>query len=344
MVVKATRAPHAGPLIAETARAALAEHGVPDILCHAPDDEAGDFAVARTLVTHPDICAVGFTGSRSAGLAIEAMARARPRPIPVFAEMSGVNPVLVTARALEERAEEIGTALAASLLMRHGQQCTCTGVLLLDGPPALHAPLLDVLAELVRAHRPRRMLSPRVERSYRESIARVEKLSPDVQILARGREEGRATGAILFSTTPKAMLAHETLREELFGPAMLVLPVDSSTPRGVADLSTLLAALGGQLTASIFLGSSQAHTPDDTLRCLIDAMAAIAGRIIINRVPTGVRVAPAMVHGGPFPATNRPDTTAVGAASLERWCRPLCLQNWPRTLPAPLQDAPISAP
>ena len=127
---------------------------------------------------------------------------------------------------------------------------------------------------------------------------------------------------------------HATLREEIFGPATVVVDlIEGGFGHGESDILELLSAIPGSLTLTVFDEPHGWLAPELAKRFR-------AGRIIFNGPPTGVRVTTSMVHGGPFPATNRPDTTAVGPLAIERWCRPVSFQNCPDALlPPELRDA-----
>lgn len=309
--------PRTGRLIAETARAALAESaGLADALEYVPNEDPRDLRPAQNLVRHPAIKAVGFTGSAAGGLAIERLARERAIPIPVFAEMGSVNPVLITPAAAA-RGAEIAEALAGSILARFGQQCTCPGLVFV--PASARGAIADGLSERLAAAPPRRMLAPWIRDAYLKRCDQVSR-ARGVRVLvdAVARDGPGDAHAALFEVGLDDWTVEPTLHEEIFGAAavVVVLP-DNRTP---TDLS-----LPGSLTCSVWTGG-----PDDPdAGGLAESAASCAGRVVFNGVPTGVRVAEAMVHGGPFPSTNRPETTAVGPRAMERWCRPVCVQNAP---------------
>ncbi|MBK9188257.1 MAG: aldehyde dehydrogenase family protein [Phycisphaerales bacterium] len=323
--------PKTGSLIVTIARGAFEEAGLPrDLLGYVLDDETAGFHVARALVSHELVCAIGFTGSHGGGLAIETIARERAVPIPVFAEMSSTNPVFITRGAIEARGPEIGRMIASSVLARFGQQCTCPGLII----PEIgvdHEPLLGEIRRGIAAQPARRMLSTRVREGYTKQASLVGSF-PDVALLALG---GKGTGpneapALAYVTDWDSVRGVKFLSEEMFGPGMVIAPLDLACEGAVDDV---LATIGNHLTASLF------HVEQDLerahIRGLCERLAGIAGRVIFNGVPTGVRVAGAMVHGGPFPATNRPESTAAGPLAIERWCRPVCWQNCPDALLPP---------
>jgi NADP-dependent aldehyde dehydrogenase len=309
--------PHTGRLIVETARAALEQAGAPpDALLYVPNEHVRDHEPARALVRHPGIRAVGFTGSVAGGLAIERLARERETPIPVFAEMGSVNPVLMTPTAAR-RSAQVGEALASSILARYGQQCTCPGVVFVPASGA--AALVERMTARLAAAPTRTMLTPWIRDGYLERCEHVAR-ARGVRVLVDAAGDG-APHAALFEVTLEDWLSEPTLREEIFGPAAVIV-------RLPGDRTPLDLPLPGSLTCSMWTGG-----PDDPEAAELARLAAsCAGRVVIDGVPTGVRVSPAMVHGGPFPSSNRPDTTAVGPRALERWCRPLCVQGAPSAL------------
>ena len=336
VVVKAHPAhPGTSELVGRAIRDAVAACGLPAgvfALVGGPGN-----AVGEALVADPHIKAVGFTGSRRGGLALCAIAARRPEPIPVYAEMSSINPVFLLPAALKARGEAIGRALVGSLMLGAGQFCTNPGLILaLDGPDleaclaAAGAALTDCAALT--------MLTPGIHAAYG---AGVERLAGNgaVKTLARGKA---ATGPTqgqggLFATTLTAFLADEGLREEVFGGASLVVRCADA-----ADLARAADALEGQLTATL-----QMDEADTALaRTLLPILETKVGRILVNGFPTGVEVSHAMVHGGPFPATSDSRTTSVGSLAIERFLRPVCYQDLPAALlPEALRDAnPLAIP
>lgn len=316
--------PETGRLIAGLARTALANAGSPpDLLSYVRNERPDDHNPANELVRHPAIAAIGFTGSVRGGLAIEKTARERPVPIPVFAEMGSANPVFVTAAALSSRGEAIAQLLADSILARFGQQCTCPGIIIVPGDST---DFVETLAARLAAAPGRDMLAPWIRDAYLARLAECRHI-PGVRAAAEGRPAPGPRGAAIcvLAADGATYAAHPTLHEEVFGPAALVVTVDAE-----ADFERL--PLLGSLTATLHFEESLAHDRALAERLTWTTLSRIAGRVIANGVPTGVRVAGGMVHGGPFPASNRPETTAVGPWSLMRWCRPVCWQNWPESL------------
>lgn len=324
--------PRTGRLIFTLAQQGLRAAGVDEhALAYAEHADPADLAIPNQLVTAEIVRAVGFTGSRHAGLSIHALAGQRPTPIPVFAEMGSANPVLITPAAARAGAEAIGRELAASILTRFGQQCTCPGIIFVPDACSLGAPIVAALSRELAAAPPRPMLAPWIRDGYTRRLAESAAL-PGVRFIAGNAEPigDRAARPAALLTTADRFSRHAELREEIFGPAALIV----DTPPDSLNALPLPASL------TLTIDFEAAEPADlDLVRGLLVAHADTAGRIVFNGVPTGVRVAEGMVHGGPFPATNRPDTTAVGPRAIERWCRPICWQNAPPDLlPDDLRD------
>jgi len=307
-----------GRLIASIARDAIKSSGVnPDVLCYAEDDGLNTAEFARELIEHPSAAAVGFTGSTTVGMSLIKIANGRPVPIPVFAEMGSVNPNIIFPGALATRAKEIAKSLADSIAARHGQQCTCPGIVLVPSNDHTFASMLEANLE---KHPSRQMLSPGVLAGFRKAVAKVATaVGEDVSAHLNNGESDQTAPLVLHAPTTAALTLPDILETEMFGPAAVVL---SGT---MEETSAAIAKLPGSLTISVWIDESDTNA----VKALLPDLATRAGRIIFNGVPTGVRVAESMVHGGPWPAANRPDTTAVGPRAIERWCRPVCYQNWP---------------
>jgi 2,5-dioxopentanoate dehydrogenase len=284
--------------------------------------------VGTSLVAHPAIQAVGFTGSRAGGTALMAVAAARPQPIPVYAEMSSINPVYLLPSALANRAEAIASGFATSLTMGVGQFCTNPGlVLALKGPDferfyrAAEKALRDVQCAT--------MLTPGMASSYQGGIDALGSQADVTTIAKAPQEEGKGAPA-LFVTSGAAFLSNHALRDEIFGPASLLVEVED-----IAQLIAITESLEGQLTATL-----QIDEGDYALAAqLLPSLERRVGRILANGFPTGVEVSTAMVHGGPFPATADGRSTSVGTGAISRFLRPVSYQNLPQALlPEVLRD------
>ncbi len=291
----------------------------------------GDEKTGAALVQHPAIKAVGFTGSRRGGLAIMKLAAARSEPIPVFAEMSSVNPVLIMPAALKARGSEIAKALAGSVTLGAGQFCTNPGtVFAIADDEEAYASFLKTLEGEIEAAEPATMLTESIAAAYDEGLARLSAES-GVKKLAEGRSDGARRPAAIFETGIDAFAGNPGLQDEVFGAASLVIKCPSPETLGAA-----IAQMEGQLTITIQMDDEDAPA----VRALLPVLERKAGRLLVNGMPTGVEVCDAMVHGGPFPATSDARTTSVGTLAITRFLRPVCYQNFPASLlPQSLEDA-----
>lgn len=293
----------------------------------------GDGAdVGQQLVQHSDIAAVGFTGSLAAGRAIFDAASARPHPIPVYAEMGSVNPVVLLPGALAERADAIAGDLAASVTLGCGQFCTNPGLIFVVESPEYRR-FLEAFIGRMRTLAPGVLMNASVEKNLTRAVAATIS-KPEVERLAGGEpmdSPGYGYPPTVMRTTSSAFRNDPGLQDEHFGPVTLVVACDSTD-----DLLRTLAALHGTLTATV-----HASDPEkETARAFLALLREKAGRLIWNGIPTGVEVVPALHHGGPYPATTAPWTTSVGPAAIKRFLRPIAFQNVPQEmLPEALRDA-----
>ncbi len=320
VVVKGHSAhPGTGEVVAEAIHAAIGAAGVPAGVFSLI--QGGDRAVGEALVRHPLIRAVGFTGSLAGGRALFDLCAARPEPIPFFGELGSVNPVFLLPAALAARGPQIAAGWAASLTQGAGQFCTNPGLAVaIDGGPA------DRFAEAavagLAAVGPQVMLTEGIAGAYRQGQARVAG-AEGVRPLHESAPEGRNATPFLYEVTGEHFLAQPHLAEEVFGPLGLLVRVrDGEQMRRVAE------AMEGQLTATLQMDEADL----DHARLLLPVLERRAGRLLANGFPTGVEVADAMVHGGPYPASTNFGATSVGTLSIRRWLRPVCFQNWPEAL------------
>lgn len=286
--------------------------------------------VGEALVAHPVIKAVGFTGSRQGGLALCSIANRRHEPIPVYAEMSSINPVFLLPQALAHRAEAIGKGFAASLTGSAGQLCTNPGLVLAVNGPGLER-FLQATREALVTVPAQTMLTPGIFDAYHSGSAQVH-ATQGVETVAQGMPAGsqpNAAQAALYVTDVEQFLSTPSLNDEMFGPASIVIRT-----RNVDEMLRVAEHLEGQLTATLHIDAGD-HA--DAQR-LLPTLERKAGRILVNGFPTGVEVCHAMVHGGPFPSTSNAMFTSVGAEAIERFLRPVCYQDLPdELLPAELQ-------
>ena len=284
--------------------------------------------IGQGLVAHPAIKAVGFTGSRSGGQALMAVAAARPQPIPVYAEMSSINPFFLFPNALASRGEQIASAFAASMTMGVGQFCTNPGLVLgLAG--ADFDRFAGKAAAALEAVEAATMLSAGIASAYQSGVHKLGAHEAVESLKTACHEEGKG-GPALFRTTGKAFMAEHALHDEIFGPASLLVACDS-----IDEMRAIAESLEGQLTATIQMDEGDTAQ----VRTLLPVLERKVGRILANGMPTGVEVSTAMVHGGPFPATSDGRSSSVGTAAIQRFLRPVCYQNMPQALlPDALKD------
>jgi 2,5-dioxopentanoate dehydrogenase len=286
--------------------------------------------IGEALVAHPAIKSVGFTGSRRGGVALVNIASKRREPIPVFAEMSSVNPFFVLPGALAKRAEAIANGFVDSVTLGVGQFCTNPGiVLLLDGPNK--QTFIDAAAKALAQKGAQSMLTPGIANAYKDGVSQRRELN-GVQSIAQGQQTDATCSAlpVLFQTNAMQFLASAQLEDEIFGPTSLIV-----TWSDIDEMVKVAEYIEGQLTATL-----QIEQEDYELaRRLLPTLERKAGRILANGYPTGVEVCHAMVHGGPYPATSDSRATSVGAMAIERFLRPVCYQDLPAALlPEALHD------
>ena len=321
--------PGTGELVARAIAAAVASSGLPaGIVSYRPGETN---ALGAALVADPRVKAVGFTGSRGGGLALVRIAAARAEPIPVYAEMSSINPVILFPAALAARGPVLAEAFVASLTMGAGQFCTNPGLVIgLDGPD-LDA-FVAAAGKVLEGSKSSTMLTPGIHAAFEKGVGALAGHDA-VRTVARGCAGDGANQAVgaLFETSAEQFLADSALGNEVFGASSIVVRC-----RDTAELAKVIAGLEGQLTATIQIDPADEPAAAEILPLL----AQRVGRILANGWPTGVEVAHAMVHGGPFPATSDSRTTSVGSKAIERFLRPVCFQNLPASLiPAAIGDA-----
>jgi NADP-dependent aldehyde dehydrogenase len=286
--------------------------------------------VGEALVKHPAIQAVGFTGSLKGGRALCDMAAARPQPIPVFAEMSSINPVIVLPQALAARAESVARDLSASVVQGCGQFCTNPGLVLGIRSPQFSA-FVQQVAGLMADQPAQTMLNAGTLSSYGKGLQKL-LAHPGIEHLAGRPQAGNQAQPQLFKADVSLLLeGDEVLQEEVFGPTTVFVEVADQ-----AQLSAALHKLHGQLTATI-IGEPADFAQFGELTAVLEQKV---GRILLNGYPTGVEVCDSMVHGGPYPATSDARGTSVGTLAIDRFLRPVCFQNYPDSLlPEALKNA-----
>lgn len=283
--------------------------------------QGGSRAVGQSLVQHPLICAVGFTGSLSGGRALYELCAKRPEPIPFFGELGSVNPMFLLPEAVKARGGDIAKGWAGSLTMGAGQFCTNPGIaIVIDGPEA--DAFIEAAAAALDTEAAQVMLTEGIAQAYRAGRDRVAESNGVQDVLTSTCDRRNATPC-LFTTTGKEWLENEALGDEVFGPLGLIVKVSDS-----GEMKEVARSLQGQLTCTL-------HMDDDDLpivRSLLPIIERKAGRLLANGFPTGVEVCDSMVHGGPYPASTNFGHTSVGTLAIRRFLRPVCYQNIPRQL------------
>ena len=322
VVVKAHPAhPQTSRLVAKIISDAITETGIPPhVFQHV---EESSFESGKLLVQHPLAAAVGFTGSFSGGKALWDYAATRTHPIPVFAEMGSINPVLIFPDALATQYDSLATQYAASISLGVGQFCTNPGLIIVHAGSGLSA-FMQALSTQLEKVSAANMLHGGITSAYTHKVSKALE-QPGVSALIRNSptdNEGKAL-PILASVSATQFLLNPLLKEEVFGPFSLVVVADDAN-----QMLKVLQSVKGQLTTSL-MGTETDFTQ---YASIIQEAMQVAGRIICNGVPTGVEVCDAMVHGGPFPATTDSRFTAVGVEAAKRWVRPIAFQNFPDAL------------
>ena len=329
VVIKAHPAhPRTSQMVFEAMEKAAQTSGMPAFVVQ---HVAGDgFVWGKALVQHPLTAAVGFTGSYSGGTALQGYALSREKPIPVFAEMGSINPVVFLPDILKRNADTLAKQYAGSITLGVGQFCTNPGLLLaLDGPE-LDA-FLPVLSKEIEATMPGQMLHEGIHQHYYTNMEQA-LAQKGISVVGRSAQEaGTLEGAPVVTTVDGAtFLGNPILHQEVFGPYSLLVRC-----RDKSELIAALKAVSGQLTTTLMATEADLAAHED----LITVQTEIAGRLILNGVPTGVEVCASMVHGGPFPATTDGRFTSVGPAAIRRWVRPVCFQGYPNAfLPDELKN------
>ncbi|SEQ38014.1 NADP-dependent aldehyde dehydrogenase [Loktanella sp. DSM 29012] len=317
--------PATGEIVADAIKAAIEKCGMP----------AGTFSLIQgtshelggALVQHPLIQAVGFTGSLGAGRALYDLCAARLTPIPFFGELGSINPVFIMPAALSARASDLGTAWAGSLTMGVGQFCTNPGIVVAPAGADLDAFCAAATDALTGADAAV-MLTAGITSAYRSGVSKVAAAS-GVAELVSGTGEGRTATPAVYRVSAEDWLGNEDLAEEVFGPLGIVV-----TTTGPEQMLEVARSLQGQLTVTLQMDDGDT----DMAKPFVPVLERKAGRLLVNGFPTGVEVADAMVHGGPYPASTNFGATSVGTLAIRRFTRPVSYQNMPDALlPADFQ-------
>ncbi len=278
--------------------------------------------VGVQLVKHPEVKAVGFTGSIRGGRALLDLAAQREEPIPVFAEMGSINPVIMLPNALKNRSESLAKTYASSITLGTGQFCTNPGLIIgIKGNDLTN--FISTLANEIVKIEPSCMLHPNIYGAYESNKAKA-LAQPELSVVANYDTDVKENYARQAITTVegRTFLANTTLHQEVFGPFSMVVQCEN-----VEQMEAIIGNLEGQLTGTLIAdGEAEQYSN------IILALQNRVGRLIYNGVPTGVEVCPSMVHGGPYPASTDSRFTAVGINSIKRWVRPFSFQDWPNHL------------
>ncbi|SEL86772.1 aldehyde dehydrogenase (NADP(+)) [Halomonas daqiaonensis] len=322
VVVKAHSAhPGTSELVGRAVQAAVAKCGLHEGVFSVLFGSGKE--IGQALVADPRIQAVGFTGSRSGGLALQQTAQSRPQPIPVYAEMSSINPVFLLPEAIQARGKEIAEGFVGSLNMGAGQFCTNPGLVIGIKGKGLDT-FLATAGEGIKGSVAQTMLTPGIHAAYQDGVGALAG-NAKAREVARGQsgEGPYQCQPALFVASATDFLADEAMQAEVFGAGGLVVECADAE-----EMQRVAAALEGQLTATLQMDDGDT----EAAKKLLPLLERKAGRILVNGWPTGVEVCHAMVHGGPFPATSDSRTTSVGSAAIHRFLRPVCYQNLPEGL------------
>ena len=319
VIVKAHRYhPGTSEIVATAIIEAAAATGMPDgvfSMLHTIEH-----SVSQSFVTHPFIKAVGFTGSFTAGKLLYDIAQKRDEPIPVFAEMGSVNPVILLPGKVAQNAKELGEQLASSVTLGAGQFCTNPGIIITMSGAQTNE-FKDALSTKIKSLVPETMLNPGIKKAYfdRTNETITEK---GARLLAQSDMEEKSVEGrpIIAVVDADKFIANPKLAEEIFGPFSLI--IECANP---VEMSDVIRSLKGQLTATIMCTDKDVSD----FRELIEMIQELAGRILFNGVPTGVEVCHAMQHGGPFPASTDSRFTSVGTGAIKRFVRPVAFQDAP---------------
>ncbi len=291
-----------------------------------------DRALGLKVVAHPALAAVSFTGSRQAGLALKAAAD--PAGTPIYLEMSSVNPIFILPGALQERAEEIANELFSSCTLGAGQFCTNPGMSVVVGGPSAEA-FLSTVKGLFESTPGGTLLSETATGNLRQCVKTL--IASGAELVSGGSERNSAgysfDNTLLRVSGDQFLNASQALQTEAFGSVHMMVFVE-----GAAQMARVADCLEGNLTGCIY--SDRAGSDDAAYTPIAFALRPKVGRLLNDKMPTGVAVSPAMNHGGPFPATGHPGFTAVGMpASLRRFTALHCYDGVrPERLPPELGD------
>jgi NADP-dependent aldehyde dehydrogenase len=318
-------------LVGQAISKAAKETGMPDGVFSLLFDDG--YAIGAELVKHEQTKAVAFTGSYHGGMALLKMAQERKSVIPVFTEMGSINPVVLLPAILDSQAESVAAKYASSITLGAGQFCTNPGLILAVKSTGLDR-FLSALGGAIETTPSATMLTAGIWKNY-ASLSDKIIVEPGIKLIAKSTavntEKANQSVAAIATVGASDFIANKKYSEEIFGPWSLVVVCDN-----IAQLQQVIESLDGQLTTTVMAEKDELskHTG------ILNALADISGRVILNNVPTGVEVCAAMQHGGPFPATSDSLFTSVGTGAIYRFVRPIAWQDWDDSLlPLELQAA-----
>ncbi|MCM4168213.1 Alpha-ketoglutaric semialdehyde dehydrogenase 2 [Arenibacter antarcticus] len=310
-----------GELVASAIIKAAQKTGMPDGVFS--NLNSSDVEVGQMLTMHPKIKGVGFTGSINGGMALYRLANQRREPIPVFAEMGSINPVVALPEVLEEKSAYWAAQYAGSITMGAGQFCTNPG-LIIGIKGAGFTNFITKLSAEIEKIEPTCMLHPNIHEGYERGKQELSK-QPNIKEVASFKDTIAPNYAAQKVVTVEAgdFLANPILHREVFGPFSIVVQCTDKE-----ELVKVIDHLEGQLTGTILGTEGEIKNFPEVANAMVNRV----GRIIFNGVPTGVEVCPSMMHGGPFPASTDSRFTSVGTSAIKRWVRPVSFQSWPEEL------------
>ncbi|HKX83263.1 MAG TPA: aldehyde dehydrogenase family protein, partial [Pyrinomonadaceae bacterium] len=328
IVIAHTAHPGTAELVGSALIEAAKETGMPEGVFSLIFSEG--YEIGQALVKHPAIKAVGFTGSRRGGRALMDIAAARPEPIPVYTEMSSVNPTFFLPGVIEQKGDALVTGLHASVTGGAGQFCTKPGLVFVPESEATSGFISNFQSQISNTPSSP-LLTGGIQKSYNDASAKRENEVEDYFVNSENELPGFSVNPSVFETSAIEFLNTPDLNEEIFGPTTLLIKSQSKE-----DLLNIARSLEGQLTASVHGTEEDLNEYAD----LIEILQTKVGRLIFNGFSTGVEVCPSMVHGGPYPATSDSRSTAVGSRAITRFARLVCFQNFPDSaLPDELKEA-----
>jgi alpha-ketoglutaric semialdehyde dehydrogenase len=308
-------------LVANAIKQAVKKAGLPSgVFQHL---HGNGIEIGQALVTHPFTKAVGFTGSFAGGKALFDLANKRTEPIPVFAEMSSTNPVILFPDTLQKDTASIAKKLVASMTLDVGQFCTSPGIMIALENDALHT-FIKLVKEGIENSVPATMLHPGIAENYQKRKKQtLEQAGVTLQAKSRQTAGANQGDSIIAMVAASEFIKNPLLGEEVFGPFALIIAC-----KDMEEFHMAIHHLHGQLTATVMGEESELAKHASIINTLIEK----AGRLVMNGVPTGVEVNPAQQHGGPYPATTDSRFTAVGTDAIKRFVRPVAFQNFSNTL------------